>query len=215
MSSLLHRLLVAVALLTLTTFTTISTTAATTTTTITGRLKSVDRTKLLNTVFELSNPNKTYTTPLLLPSQAFAFNNVAPGTYTLNTHSIHYVFPTYKVTVDGDSSDDVSIVSATAGSYGDVESHPLTIYPQNEAIYYYERAPVDYTQYLKNPMVIMMLVTLVMVVVMPRMMNSMDPAELEAIKQSQQQYSVSGLMSSLQGNSGAAQSGGTRQARRE
>lgn len=56
---------------------------------------------------------------------------------------------------------------------------PLLLAPSQPAVYFAERQPFNVYALIKNPIVILGTVTLLMLVVMPRMVAAMDPEELK------------------------------------
>ncbi len=73
-------------------------------------------------------------------------------------------------------------------------SHPLQLRPVSSAEYFQKRAPYNVWGIFKNPMVLMIGVTLIMVVVFPRLMNNMSPEEKEEMQRMQSQMSFSNLL---------------------
>jgi len=64
---------------------------------------------------------------------------------------------------------------------GQKEAVPLALRPVSQAEYFQKRQPYNVLGLLKNPMVIMMGVTLLLVIVFPRLMANMSPEEKEAM----------------------------------
>jgi len=161
-----------------------------------------------STHLHLSNSNHTYTADVTSPDGLSQFTNLLPdNTYTLHTHSVTHVFPIFTVTLHRHNNS-ITAQYASGGHYGqyvdltieDDDTEPtLHIYPYAPAQYYFEREPFNYAAYLKNPMVIMMGITFVMIVVMPRMLNNMDPEELKQMRETQQQFSLQGLVQQATG----------------
>jgi len=185
------------------TYTSASSTPSTSSTSFLTQIHHLPKHLYSTTHLQLTNNNYTYTTPITSTALATFSDVQSENTYTLNIHSLSHIFPTYTVTIN--SPNDVVVKSASGNNYGQVieNTNPLVIQPYIEAQYYHEREPMNYMSYLKNPMVIMMIITFAMIVIMPRLMNNMDPEELAAMKQQQQQFSIQGLMNSMQGNTAA------------
>lgn len=129
---------------------------------------------------------------------AFVFRGLQGGrSYTLDVSGTEFEYPTVRV--------DVSAKKGQAGRLTAIQlpsrsrlSLPLVLRPSARTDYFQKRESVNLWSWLKNPMVIMMLLTIFMAVVMPRMMSSMDPAELAEMQKMQSQFSIAGLQKKLE-----------------
>ena len=163
---------------------------------LTGTITNTPKSSYHTIDIVLSNTNYTYTAQLNTNAQ-FYIDNISNGQYLLNINSIEYSYSNYLVIIHNNEINDVQLLQQ--GEYYKSMRQPLTIAPVFPHIYYTDRVPFDLLSYCKNPMVIMMIITLLMVIVMPRMLNNMDPEELAQIKKAQKNYSLQGMMESLQG----------------
>lgn len=110
---------------------------------------------------------------------SFTVSGVAPGTYLLEVYHPDFIFSPIRIDVSAKEKGKVrASIAATRAKL----QYPLSLRPDKPAVYFQQHAPVDWTSMLKNPMVIMMGITMIMVVVMPRMLSGMDPKELEAMR---------------------------------
>ena len=128
----------------------------------------------------------------------FSFRGLAAGrSYTLDVSGTEFDYPSLRV--------DISAKKGQAGRLTAIQlpsrarqSLPLILRPLSRADYFQKREPLNLWAWLKNPMVIMMILTVFMAVVMPRMMSSMDPAELAEMQKMQSQFSIAGLQKKLE-----------------
>ena len=162
-------------------------------TTLTGTISNTPKSTYNNIQILLTNPNNT-NTAVIQNNNKFTINDIYDGVYLLNIMSIDYIFPNYNIEVN---NNDITIKLLQQGEWNNIVTQPFVITPLITHTYYLEREPFNYMSYLKNPMVIMMILTGLMVFVMPRMLNSMDPEELAQIKAAQKNYSIQGIMENL------------------
>jgi hypothetical protein len=131
----------------------------------------------------------------LKPDNSFNLQHVLEGSYVMTVRSTTYQYTTYKL--------DVAFYSATKGdafvreyNYGskwianDTTSEgtldiPMTIEPVGEHEYFVKREGFNVASMLMNPYMLMMGFSLVMMLVLPKMMSSLDPEALEEINKSQ------------------------------
>ena len=115
---------------------------------------------------------------------SFVVDDVAPGTYNLDVLSAQFAFSRYKVNVrPGHASRIQALEYAYPGAQKVPVAHPLTIQPHGRLTYFVARQTYGLAQVLKNPMILMMGFTMLMVFVMPRMMKGMDPEEMEKMQE--------------------------------
>ena len=108
-----------------------------------------------------------------------------PGVYTLQVISIQYNFPTYKLDVKP-SGRIRAILFPYLGAERVACSYPLRIEPNAQRGYLKPRPQVGLGYILKNPMVLMMLFSVGMMYIMPKMMENMDPEELKKMQEDQE-----------------------------
>ena len=113
---------------------------------------------------------------------SFALDNVPPGIYTLQVLSTRYHFGKYKVEVnDGRIR---AVFYPYVGAERVSAKHPLRIEPQSGRGYFEARPVVGIGYFLKNPMMLMMLFSVGMMYLMPKMMPT-DPEELKKLQEEQ------------------------------
>jgi len=140
---------------------------------------------------------------------SFTFHDVSPGSYILEILMVDYFFLPVRLDVSAREKGRVRaslLVPSSSSSQSlslqnirkDKLQYPLSLTPIHKPDYFQRRAPMNIMGMLKNPMVIMILITLVIVVVMPRMLANMDPADIEEMKRMQNNMSVNNLLKNTQ-----------------
>ncbi|XP_044432707.1 ER membrane protein complex subunit 7 homolog [Triticum aestivum] len=148
-------------------------------------------------------PAKTSNTKVILnggqkvtfarPDGYFAFHNVPAGTHLIEVSSLGYFFSPVRVDI---SARNPGHIQAALTENRRVLNE-LVLEPLKEEQYYEPREPFNILSLLKSPMGMMVGFMVLMVVVMPKMMENIDPEE---IKQAQEQMrnspvpSFSGLL---------------------
>ena len=168
--------------------------------TIAGRIK-IDAASAIAKGFGL--PAKTSNTKVILnggqrvtfarPDGYFAFHNVPAGTHLIEVSSLGYLFSPVRVDI---SARNPGHIQAALTENRRVLNE-LVLEPLREEQYYEKREPFSIMSLLKSPMGMMLGFMVIMVFVMPKMMENIDPEE---IKQAQEQMrnspvpSFSGLL---------------------
>nr|AGT15918.1 hypothetical protein SHCRBa_179_G22_R_40 [Saccharum hybrid cultivar R570]AGT16392.1 hypothetical protein SHCRBa_181_K17_R_20 [Saccharum hybrid cultivar R570] len=152
-------------------------------------------------------PAKTSNTKVILnggqrvtfarPDGYFAFHNVPAGTHLIEVSSIGYFFSPVRVDI---SARNPGYIQAALTETRRVLNE-LVLEPLKEEQYYEVREPFSVLSLLKSPMGLMVGFMVLMVFVMPKLMENIDPEEM---KQAQEQMrnnpvSFSGLLSRAQG----------------
>jgi len=114
---------------------------------------------------------------------SFVIHSVRPGTYLLEVQDVQSIWPMVRL--------DVS--SKAAGKLRALLTHnrqpvpfPLPLEPLvAKPVFFEKREGFQWSAMLMNPMVIMMGVTLLIMVVFPKMMANMDPEQLKEMQQMQ------------------------------
>ena len=87
-------------------------------------------------------------------------------------------------------------------------AHPLTLFANAKYDYFQPRPSFSLLVIFKNPMVLVMIFSVVMMVIMPQMMNNLDPEQKEQMKkQMEMQQDPTKMLSQLWGE----MSGGTKE----
>eukprot|EP00561_Arcocellulus_cornucervis_P006857 CAMPEP_0185812770 /NCGR_PEP_ID=MMETSP1322-20130828/9891_1 /TAXON_ID=265543 /ORGANISM="Minutocellus polymorphus, Strain RCC2270" /LENGTH=217 /DNA_ID=CAMNT_0028509345 /DNA_START=23 /DNA_END=672 /DNA_ORIENTATION=+ len=117
---------------------------------------------------------------------AFIFHAVGPGVHALSVHSPEHHFPLVKIQLKEDSDPKMEprcIQYAYPGAAKAVVSHPLEL-TALAAYQYFEPTPrFNPLRLLKNPMVLMMVVSVALMAFMPKMMEGMDDEQKEQMRQ--------------------------------
>lgn len=113
----------------------------------------------------------------------FVFHAVMPGSYLLEVHDVHNLWPMVRLDVSAKSSGKLRAM-LTHNKFAlpfPIQIEPLVVKPS----YFEVRPPFQWTSMLMNPMFIMMGVTLLLMVAMPKMMANMDPEQLKELQDMQ------------------------------
>lgn len=114
---------------------------------------------------------------------SFSVPRLGGRSYIVDVHMADWTFPQVRLELTRKNGKVTAKASLVNSARTKLSTSPqLLLRPSMPAQYFQQRESVNIWAYLKSPMVIMMLITLVMVVVMPRMMSSMDPAELQEMQ---------------------------------
>ena len=109
----------------------------------------------------------------------FVLLDVPPGIHFLDTFAFGYTFPPIRLKVltngkvQAEYAEDPDELPGT---------NPLRLKPFSTAEYFEPRAAASPMAMLKNPMVLMVLMTVLMAWGMPKMIESMDPEELKMMQ---------------------------------
>jgi ER membrane protein complex subunit 7 len=116
---------------------------------------------------------------------SFVIYNVPPGVHQLDVHSKDYHFGQIKLQLLEESMDapPKCLEYAYPGATKKVVPYPLVILARGTYQYFEIKKGFSIFSMLKNPMVLMMLFSVVMMVVMPKMMEGLDPEEKARMKQ--------------------------------
>jgi len=128
---------------------------------------------------------------LVCKDGSFTFHGMPAGTYVLQVSMVQYVFQPIRVDI---SAKDNGKVRATPMFRRERLPYPLVLRPSGNAQYFTKRKPYNFMSLFKNPMVLVMGVTLILVVVFPKMLSNMDPAEMEEMKKMQNKMSFTSML---------------------
>lgn len=144
----------------------------------------------------------TYTTD----SNTFAFHNIPVGVHSLTVHHPIYHFSQVKIQI----TEDIKCIEYLyAGAQKRPIEHPLELSALATIDYFEPRPSFSPFRMLKNPMVLLMLFSVLMMVVMPNMMKNLDPEQKEQMKkQMEMQQDPTKMLSSLWGDLSGTASGG-------
>ncbi|KAK9242653.1 hypothetical protein V1506DRAFT_546845 [Lipomyces tetrasporus] len=134
----------------------------------------------------LRSAEAKYKSYIRADGESFVFLNVTAGSYVLSVNSIEHAFPTLRVDV---AENEVEVFLAHRGNEwgfkGARQPYPIELKPFAPAVYYQYREGFNVLKLFKNPMLLIGLLTLIMVFVLPKMMDSLDPEQLKEIQQQQ------------------------------
>ncbi|KAK9365590.1 hypothetical protein V1509DRAFT_632793 [Lipomyces kononenkoae] len=134
----------------------------------------------------LRSAEAKYNTYVRADGQSFVFLNVSEGAYALSIKSAEHIFPTLRVDV---AETDVEVFVSHPGNEwsfkGPRQPYPIELRPFGPAVYYQYREGFNILKLFKNPMLMISLLTLGMVFVLPKIMDSLDPEQLKEIQQEQ------------------------------
>jgi len=126
---------------------------------------------------------------------SFAFHGVPAGTHLLEVVALSYFFSPVRVDVSSRLQGQVR-ATYVEGNRRIPES--LILEPLREEYYYERREPFSLLGLLKSPMGLMIGFMLICVVLLPKLMDSIDPEELKRIQETQRNQ-PSPLANLLQG----------------
>eukprot|EP01112_Ceratiomyxa_fruticulosa_P014300 TRINITY_DN4085_c0_g2_i1.p1 TRINITY_DN4085_c0_g2~~TRINITY_DN4085_c0_g2_i1.p1 ORF type:complete len:194 (+),score=26.54 TRINITY_DN4085_c0_g2_i1:128-709(+) len=133
-----------------------------------------------NTNIVLTSMDGDVYSTLALEDGRFKFKNIPSGeTYLLQVHAIPYHFDPVLIEISKKSVITANILSNDTETY---TTHPLLLNAVYKSNYFQPRLPYDFTSLFRNPMVLMIGVTMLMTFAMPKLMANMDP---ETIKEMQ------------------------------
>ncbi|GIZ46309.1 hypothetical protein CKM354_000943800 [Cercospora kikuchii] len=139
----------------------------------------------------------------------FLFDDIPDGSYLLTIHSRDHFFPPLRVDVTrevGESSQNISAWATFRGNEWDNKGQSfgtgkdelkIDVKAGAEKQFYQERGGFNILSFLKSPMILMALASLVLVVGMPYLMENMDP-------EAKAEFEEMSAKSPLSGSSGAA-----------
>ncbi len=155
-------------------------------------LESASEIKITLTVSGGSGSQKVRTRPK--KDGTFALLDVPPGDHTLQIVAIGFSFPPIIVSVDGENngevvmrySEDMSTIlpklKTPEGTTKEKTIERVVVAPVSKVDYFEPSNRVTLLGLLKNPMVLMVLMTVIMAVAVPSLIRNMDPEALEELK---------------------------------
>lgn len=136
-----------------------------------------------------------YTTYSAISDGSFSFHNIPPGVHVLDVRSSFYHFSQIKIQLLPDNQmipNCIEYVYPGATKYS-IE-HPLTLNAHATFEYFEKRPSFSPFRIFKNPMVLMMIVSIGFMVMMPSMMNNLDPEQKEQMKKQMEMQQDPGKM---------------------
>lgn len=185
------------------------------TTTLEGRLEFPDKSPF-NITTRITLNNAEYAT-YSRSDGSFVIYNVPPGVHQLDIHSVTYHFGQVKVQLLEDSMDAPKCLEyAYPGAGKTAIKYPLVLTPHATYDYFEPAKGFSIFSMLKNPMVLMMLVSAGLMFGMPKLMEGLDPEEKEQMrKQMQAQSNPTEMLSQMFNMGGDSSSTDPAKSRRE
>ncbi|ORX80585.1 hypothetical protein BCR32DRAFT_268799 [Anaeromyces robustus] len=121
---------------------------------------------------------------------SFEVKNVKPGVYILQVNTKNYVFGKFWIVVDESNN----VVAAKEAMDIEVSpsfikenqcNYPLELQAVQKKDYFNTRASIDVLSFLKNPLVLLMLGSIGIMFVLPKMVSGLDEEELKEVKKNQ------------------------------
>ncbi|CAO3647737.1 unnamed protein product [Cunninghamella blakesleeana] len=117
---------------------------------------------------------------------SFSFYNVAPGSYLLEIYNIDYIFPKLRVNVKENEIDGAYVgVGIGWDKTGYAVPHPFVLKAKAEAEYFTPKQGFNVLGMFKNPMFLMLGFSGIMMFIMPKMLQNMDPEAMKELTQPQ------------------------------
>lgn len=126
----------------------------------------------------------------------FAMLGVAPGTHLLEVVAPGYLFPPVRLDVSERLHGQVHAVFTETRR---ILPEPLTLEPEKAEFYYEKRAPLSLTGLLKSPMGMMVGLMLLAVVLLPKLVDSIDPEEMKRVQEEMRNQPTPSFSNLLQG----------------
>jgi len=146
--------------------------------------------------------NDEYTTYSRSDDGTFVLYNVPPGIHQIDVHNPDYHFASVKVQLKEDDMDSPKCLEYAypGAAKTPIPSSPITLYALARLEYFEKRQGFSIFSLFKNPMVMMMGVSVVMMLLTPKMMEGMEPEEKEKMKkQMEMQKDPAKMLSQLWG----------------
>ena len=147
-----------------------------------GTLVLKDRSRNLGTTEVMLNGGEYRT--LTKTDGTFTFHDVEPGVYLLDVLSVEHFFSQVKINLPRSASSPIQCLEYRYP--GDAKrsiSYPLRLVSPGRKQYFEQREAVGLHTLLKNPMLLMVGVTGLMVLVLPKLMENMDPDEVKKMQE--------------------------------
>ncbi|KAK6927540.1 ER membrane protein complex subunit 7, beta-sandwich domain [Dillenia turbinata] len=131
----------------------------------------------------------------LRPDGYFSFHNVPAGTHLIEVDAIGYFFSPVRIDVSARNPGQIQ-AALTENRKGLTE---LVLEPLREEQYYEIREPFSIISVVKSPMGLMVGFMLIVVFLMPKLMENMDPEEMRQAQEQMRNQGVPSLASLLPG----------------
>ncbi|CAL9692581.1 unnamed protein product [Knipowitschia caucasica] len=147
---------------------------------------------------------------------SFAVNDIPSGSYVLEIISPSYRFEPVRVDITSKGKMRARLVNNIKTSEVIRQPYPLQIRASGPHSYFMKRETWGWTDFLMNPMVMMMVLPLLIIVLLPKVVNTNDPEMRKEMEQSMNMLNpnpelpdVSEIMTKLfSGSKGSSKAGG-------
>eukprot|EP00898_Chlorokybus_atmophyticus_P003361 jgi/Chlat1/4025/Chrsp26S03997 len=124
---------------------------------------------------------------------SFTFLSIPPGTYLMEAVAIGYIYPALRVDVSARVPGKVQVAYAEEPQR--ILSYPIVLEHIKQISFFEKREEFNPASLLRQPAVIMMLLTLGAVFLIPKMMESIDPEEMKKVQQDMAQTQANNPLS--------------------
>jgi hypothetical protein len=131
-----------------------------------------------------------YSTYSTAPDGSFSFHNIPPGIHVLDVFSATYHFSQIKIQLIPENNmkpNCIEYVYPGATKYP--IAHPLPLTAHATYTFFEQRPTFSPFRILRNPMVLMMIVSVGFMMFMPSMMSGLDPEQKEQMKKQMEMQS--------------------------
>jgi len=134
---------------------------------------------------------------------SFLLHDIPAGTYVLDVILPEYIFVPIRIDVSARDKGKVRASAMNVHSVAPLQSqssrqeklqYPLSLKPDYKADFFMKREVWSVWSLLRQPMVLMMGVTALIVIVFPRMLNSMDPKEMKEMRKMQSKMTLTNIL---------------------
>ncbi|KAJ1458119.1 hypothetical protein M885DRAFT_514218 [Pelagophyceae sp. CCMP2097] len=147
-----------------------------------GSLNLRDKTQTLATTTVVLNGDEYRTYTRL--DGSFVFHDVKPGVYLLDVLSTEFVFSQVKINLPSQADQQVRCLEYKyPGAAKNALAYPIRLDAHLKYEYFDKREQVGLHTLLQNPMYLMIGVTAILVFLMPKLMESMDPEEMKKMQE--------------------------------
>lgn len=131
---------------------------------------------------------------------SFTFHDVPPGVYLLDVLSLDAIFSQVKINLPEDPSGKVRCLEFRyPGAPKQPIGYPLELVAHGRQRYFEKREGWSLASFFKNPYSYMLLFTVFIIVVFPRMMSGMDPEQMKEMQAEMAKNDPAALLGQLFG----------------
>ncbi|GAB6029424.1 hypothetical protein CHUAL_005183 [Chamberlinius hualienensis] len=117
---------------------------------------------------------------------SFVVNHLPPGSYVIEVTSPDYIYEPTRIEINSKGKIRARKLNLIQTSSVLQVPYPLKFKPKSKFKYFQTREQWRVTDFLFNPMVLMMVLPLLLIMVMPRLMNAADPDTQREMQQTLQ-----------------------------